>query len=323
MPDARNRTHPTRGPSAHTLKVCAACATAALAASLAACTPSGPPARTQHPSVRAAAPAHGPAPRAKRGATLARALKPLLPEGDTRLAVAVLDLDSADQEIASYGAKEAFDTASISKVGILAALLLQAQDEDRKLTAAERANAEQMIRASDNDAANTLWQTIGQAEGLDAAHTRLGLKATQGGPGTRWGLTQTTAKDQVQLLRAVFTREPASSPHPPNGLNQTSRAYIHQLMDHIAHDQDWGVSAAGSPGSHWALKNGWVQRSTTGLWVINSTGQITVHGHRYLISVLSSGNPTMKSGITLVEHAARAAIGAATTHARPWPKQNP
>ncbi|MGI5405165.1 serine hydrolase [Streptomyces chartreusis] len=252
--------------------------------------------------------------------TLARVLKPLLPERGTRLAVAVLDLDSADQEVASYGAMESFDTASISKLGILAALLLRAQDEDRALTAAEHGAAEEMIRTSDNDAANALWQTIGEAEGLDAAHKRLGLKATRGGPGTSWGLTQTTASDQVLLLRAIFARGPVASPRPPQGLSQASRAYIRRLMAHITDGQDWGVSAAGSSGSRWALKNGWNQRNTTGLWVINSVGQVTVHSHRYLVSVLSSGNPSMKSGITLVERAARAAIGAASAHVRSRPQ---
>jgi beta-lactamase class A len=310
----------THGLRAHTLRIFATCAAAALTASLAACSPTGPPSRTQGPSIRAVTPAPGPPPHETRGTTLARALKPLLPGGDTRLAVAVVDLDSADQEIASYGAQHSFDTASISKLGILAALLLQTQDAGRQLTTAERTHAEEMIRTSDNDAANTLWQTIGEADGLDAAHERLGLKATQGGPGTRWGLTQTTATDQLQLLRAVFTRGPQSAPLPPKGLNQTSRAYIRRLMSQITHDQDWGISAAGSPGSRWALKNGWIQRNTTGLWVINSTGQITVHGRRYLLCVLSSGNPSMESGIKLVEQAARAAIGAASAHARPWPQ---
>lgn len=319
MPDGPNLTPPTRGLRTRMLRICAACAATTVAASLAACSPVGLPSRTQGPSVRAAVPVPGP-PRESRTTTLARALKPLRPDGRTRLGVAVLDLDSADQEVAAYRSNESFDTASISKLGILAALLLKAQDEDRALTAAEREDAEEMIRTSDNEAANTLWQTIGEAEGLDAAHERLGLKATKGGPGTSWGLTQTTASDQIRLLRTIFTRGPAASPGPPQGLDQTSRASIRHLMAHITDDQSWGVSAAASPGSRWALKNGWNQRNTTGLWVINSVGHVTVHGHHYLISVLSSGNPSMKSGIKLVERATRAAIGAATTHARPWPQ---
>ncbi|MGW4759713.1 serine hydrolase [Streptomyces chartreusis] len=323
MLEKPNRTNPTHGLRASTPRVCAACVAAAVAASLAACSLVGPPSQAHDTSVRTAPPAPGPPPREMQGrdATLARALKPILPGGSTRLAVAVVDLDSADQQVASYRADDPFDTASISKLGILAALLLQAQDEDRALTAAEREDAEEMIRTSDNPAANTLWQTIGEADGLDAAHHRLGLKATKGGPGTSWGLTQTTAHDQVQLLRALFASGPAT-PRPPKGLNAASRAYIRRLMSEITDEQDWGISAARSPGSRWALKNGWNQRTTTGRWTINSTGHIIVHSHRYLISILSNGNPTMKAGVTLTEHASRAAIGAATTQTRPWPHQH-
>ncbi|MFD5862729.1 serine hydrolase [Streptomyces chartreusis] len=322
MPDTPIWTHPRRGLRASALRVCAAgVAAAAVAAALAACSPAGPPSPTQAVSARAAPPAPGP-PREKQGrdAALARALKPLVPGGTRRLAVAVVDLDSADQEVASYRANEPFDTASISKLGILAALLLKAQDEDRALTVSEREDAEEMIRTSDNHAANTLWQTIGEADGLDAAHHRLGLKATKGGPGTSWGLTQTTAHDQIQLLRTIFAPGPMTS-RPPKGLAPASRAYIRRLMSQITDDQDWGISAARSPGSRWALKNGWNQRTTTGLWTINSVGHITVHSHHYLISVLSSGTPTLKPGITLIEHTARAAIGAATTHTHPWPPE--
>lgn len=320
MPDGQpNRMHPTHDRLAHTLRVCAAVAATAVVASLAACSAIDAPREAQTPSVRAGAPAPGSAaaPRENLRGTLARALRPVLPDGDTRLAVAVLDLDSAYQQITSYGEDATFDTASISKVNILAALLLQAQDEGRELTYPERLHAEDMIRASDNEAANVLWQAIGRAEGLDAANERLGLSSTQGG--ISWGLTQTTATDQVKLLRAVFA-EGRWAPPAPRGLTRASRASIGDLMDGITDDQDWGVSAARSPGSRWALKNGWLRRNTTDLWVINSVGQVTVHGHRYLVSVLSDGNPTMESGISLVERAARAAIGAASTHARPWPQ---
>ncbi|MEG3630775.1 serine hydrolase [Streptomyces poriticola] len=318
MPDKQpDRTQPTQHQRKRTLRVCAA---TAVAASLAACSATGAAHQTSAPTERTSAPAPGQAaPRENPGAALARALRPVLPGGDTRLAVAVLGLDGADQEIAAFGHGTTFDSASIIKVNILAALLLMAQDQNRGLTAAEHDMAEAMIRTSDNDAANVLWRAIGRAEGLDAANARLGLAATHGGPGVRWGLTRTTAADQVRLLRAVFAPEPAASARPPEGLDRASRAYIRRLMGSVTPDQDWGVSAAGTPKSRYALKNGWLQRDTTGLWIINSIGHITVHGRRYLISVLSSGNTTMSHGISLVEQAARAAIDAVGTDTRARP----
>lgn len=67
-----------------------------------------------------------------------------------------------------------------------------------------------------------------------------------------------------------------------------------------------GVSAAGD---RWALKNGWMPRTTTGLWDINSIGRVRADGRTCLVAVLSDGQPTKESGIALVEAVARAAVG--------------
>lgn len=67
-----------------------------------------------------------------------------------------------------------------------------------------------------------------------------------------------------------------------------------------------GVSAAGDA---WALKNGWMPRTATGLWNVNSIGRVTADGRTYLVAVLSGGGATRESGIALVESAAKAAVG--------------
>ncbi|MFF4825481.1 serine hydrolase [Streptomyces sp. NPDC001312] len=229
------------------------------------------------------------------------------PQSKARVTAAVLNLDGASRTPLLYGADAPYDTASIIKVDILAALLLQAQDAGRHLTAHERALAEPMIRKSDNAAANALWREIGMAPGLEAANKRLGLTSTKGGPGVKWGLTRTTASDQVRLLLSVFDSAGASKTGSP--LNKESRTYIRTLMSRIASDQAWGVSAAS--GAQYALKNGWLQRTTSGLWDVNSVGRITVHGHRYLVAVLSDGSASMSDGVSLVERAARQAVTAA------------
>ncbi|MER6026093.1 serine hydrolase [Streptomyces sp. NPDC001851] len=220
---------------------------------------------------------------------------------------AVLDLDGAGRTPVVHGKDSAYDTASIVKVDILATLLLQAQDAGRRLTADERGRAEPMIERSDNTAANALWRQIGRAPGLAAANKRLGLTSTTGGPGVTWGLTRTTASDQIRLLRAVFDGgTPARS--GSGGLTAESRAYIRTLMGHVVPEQAWGVSAAGGPGSARALKNGWLQRGPSGLWDVNSVGQVTVKGHRCLVAVLSNGSASMGDGISLVEKTARRAL---------------
>ena len=226
-----------------------------------------------------------------------------VPDG-AEVSVAVLDPDSGGT--AGYGTG-AFETASIVKVDILAALLLRAQDAGRSLTVAEKAYAAAMIEKSDNDAASALWRAIGVGDGLDAANERFGLTGTGGGDGPLWGLTRTTAADQVTLLRQVFVADGSL-------LSGASRAYVRGLMERIADGQRWGVSAAAeeAAGAAWALKNGWLRRSTTGLWIVNSIGRVESGGRGCLVAVVSRGSGTRAEGISLTEAAARAAVSVFT-----------
>ncbi|WP_328772812.1 serine hydrolase [Streptomyces sp. NBC_00286] len=255
--------------------------------------------RTPEATVESVATTASPAPTVPavdRDALLAEAMESVAVEDGARVSVAVLDPESGRSAVYGDGS---FDTASIVKVDILAALLLQAQDAGRGLTATEKSYATAMIKSSDNVSASELWDTIGRAKGLAAANERFGLSGTEGGDGTLWGLTQTTAADQLALLEQVFGEESV--------LNEASRAYLRGLMGDVAVGQDWGVSAVGAE-PQFALKNGWLPRSQTGLWVINSIGRVTVDGHAYLVAALSQGNSTKAKGISLVEAAARAAV---------------
>ncbi|CAL9329357.1 serine hydrolase [Streptomyces coelicoflavus] len=218
--------------------------------------------------------------------------------GDNRMSVAMLDVETG--AMATYG-HDVFDTASIVKVDILATLLLQAQDQGRRLSTEERAQSAAMIQKSDNESTSALWTRIGSASGLDAANERLGLFQTQGGSGTVWGITQTTAEDQIRLLQSVFGDK---SP-----LSEASRAYIQDLMRHVVGSQTWGVSAAADSGTT-ALKNGWLKRTQTKKWDVNSIGRIEREGRVYLMAVLLNGCSTQEVGISIVEQASRASATA-------------
>jgi hypothetical protein len=77
------------------------------------------------------------------------------------------------------------------------------------------------------------------------------------------------------------------------------------LMSNVIDSQDFGVSAAGDDA---ALKVGYLQRSATGLWDVNSIGEIEVGGETYLVVVLSNGNTSFDSGVALVDQVAKAAV---------------
>ncbi|MFJ1564499.1 serine hydrolase [Streptomyces erythrochromogenes] len=255
---------------------------------------------TALPSPSATAPAQDDA-RAKLAADVETAVREAAEGAEGHAAVAVLDLSTGAS--ASAGTTETddheFDTASIVKVDILAALLLQADDDGRSLTAQERQWATVMIENSDNAAANALWDAIGGGQGLAKANARLGLTETVPGDGAYWGLTRTTPDDQLRLLRAVFGEDSV--------LSADAREYLCGLMGSIAADQDWGVSAAADDPGSAQLKNGWLARSGTGLWVTNSIGRVEVAGHTLLLAVLCDGQTSQESGMALVEDLAVAA----------------
>ncbi|MFL4903075.1 serine hydrolase [Streptomyces sp. MMS24-I2-30] len=251
-------------------------------------------------------------PTVNRNALLSTAMATVAVPSGAQVSAAVLDLDSGAS--ARYG-DAAFDTASIVKVDILATLLLQAQDAGRRLTTTEQAYASKMIENSDNDAASALWQSIGGKDGLDAANKRFGPTGTTGGDGPLWGLTQTTAADQLALLQQVFG--------DASQLSEASRDYVRELMETVETDQRWGVSAVAGGSATTALKNGWLARSTTGLWDVNSIGRVTVDGTAYLVAVLSKGTVSQARGIDLVEAAARAAVSAFTGGGTPSATASP
>ena len=135
-----------------------------------------------------------------------------------------------------------------------------------------------MIEESDNDDAQDLWDTEGGATAVSAFDAAAGLTQTTPDAAGYWGLSTTTAADQVQLLRTLA--------YPNAVLTPASRAYELNLMEHVDADQAWGVSAGVAAGSTVALKNGWLSLSGGG-WQVNSIGYVDGHGRNYVIAVLT------------------------------------
>jgi hypothetical protein len=189
-----------------------------------------------------------------------------------------------------------FDSASVVKVTILAALLRKAEDQHRFLTATEATRARAMITRSDNHAASALRAELGRRylqhflNVARMAHTVLG-------PGGFWGLTQITANDQVVLLRLLLNGNAV--------LNAAARSYALRLMAEVIPAQRWGVPVGVPTSLTVHVKNGWLPLAAHG-WRIHSIGCFTGHGGGYSIVVLTQDNPTMTYGIATIEAIARA-----------------
>ncbi|MEU5953238.1 serine hydrolase [Streptomyces sp. NPDC047525] len=204
----------------------------------------------------------------------------------------------------TFGSSHRYDTASVAKVMIMEAALRRAQDWGRGLTAWERRKIRPMIIRSDNTAARRLFDDLGQSY-IARFLGRAGTTATTLNPYGLWGLTRTSAADQLRLL-GVLTGARARAL-----LSPSSRAYGLKQLNEVRRDQRWGVPAGMPRGTKAYLKNGWLPRSTHG-WRVHSIGAFTgtgAHkggGRTYRIVVLSHDNPTMKYGVRTIERVAQA-----------------
>jgi Beta-lactamase enzyme family len=184
------------------------------------------------------------------------------------------------------------DTASIIKVDILATLLSEAQAQDLALTPEEQELSQEMIEESDDDDAQDLWDSEGGATAVGHFDAAAGLTQTTPDAAGYWGLTTTTAADQVQLLKKVAYPNPL--------LTDSSRSYELDLMTHVDPDQAWGVSSGVATGATVAIKNGWLPLDSGG-WEMNSIGFINGDGRNYLVAVLTDGNANEAQGIDAIE----------------------
>jgi beta-lactamase class A len=198
-------------------------------------------------------------------------------------------------EVACYTASDLhFDSASIVKAIILAALLRWHQETGLPLSPQEEAEATLMITQSDNNAATYLWNEVGMSRlqhFLDLAK----MGETQLGQDGYWGLTQVTAHDEMLLLR-LLTR--ANSV-----LSASSRSYQLGLMARVTSSQRWGTPAGAPSDVTVHVKNGWLPDGTG--WHINSIGAFTGTNKNYLVAVLTDANPSEQYGIDTIQAVAR------------------
>ena len=192
-------------------------------------------------------------------------------------------------------------TASIVKVDILATLLAQQLPAGTLPPSATQATASAMIEKSDNDAATDLWEAVGGYRAVEALDRQLDMRDTfpstclecPGFAWPGWGLTLTTADDQVTLVRHfVFSNQWFST---------AQRDWALGLMEHVVPTERWGVSSGVPVNALVALKNGWVPLAS-GLWQIDTIGWVDGREDATdVAAVLSTGNASEQYGIETVD----------------------
>jgi hypothetical protein len=186
-------------------------------------------------------------------------------------------------------------TASIVKVQIMATVMRLAQEQGRALSSWEKSELVPMIRVSDNGAATALWNHVGGGSAVARVDAVMGMTSTHPSTTGAWGLTTTTAPDNVILMNHFALANPV--------LSDANRAYGLALLGSVTTSQDWGVSA-GPPAGTVDLKNGWLPR--TDGWHVNSIGFSTSGPVRYSIAVLThSTSASMSTQVATIEGVSR------------------
>jgi hypothetical protein len=181
------------------------------------------------------------------------------------------------------------------KVDILATLLTEAQAQGVvSLPADQQVLAQQMIEESNDDDAQNLWDFEGGATAVGRFDAEAGLTQTVPNTAGYWGLSTTTAADQVQLVREVA--------YPNTVLSDASRNYELGLMTNVDPAQAWGISYGVAAGTTIAIKNGWVPLDNESPpWQVNSIGYVNGDGRNYVIAVLVNGESTEEEGIQTIQ----------------------
>ncbi|WP_328725818.1 serine hydrolase [Streptomyces sp. NBC_00259] len=217
--------------------------------------------------------------------SLVRSMAKSLKNRESRSSITLYDRTTRTS--CSYRADAHYDSASTVKPIVLGALLLA---RGTRLTKSERKLAREMIVSSDNDATYLLWKVLGRhhiQEFLDEA----GMDDTDLNRAGVMGLTQITARDHAKLLR-LLTGDDDSV------LDAEERAYILRLMRDVQDDQRWGTPAGAPTDAVVQVKNGWLQRSESGIknpwdrgdWKVHSMSAVTGSSYDYGLVILTENN---------------------------------
>ena len=134
-------------------------------------------------------------------------------------------------------------SASVVKAMLLVTYLDLPAVRDRPLTTREQALLGPMIRISDNDDAQAVFDTVGQS-GLAQLARRVGMQDFV--PNPVWGATQITAADQTLLFL-----------HIDRYVAARHRSYAMRLLRSISPQDRWGIGELAPRGWRLYFKGGW------------------------------------------------------------------
>ncbi len=180
------------------------------------------------------------------------------------------------------------DSASVVKVMFMVALLRQRGVRDDALTRSEKHLIGPMIKRSDNAAATSVYNRVGESA-LYRLADDAGLNSFTTQP--LWGLSTITAGEQARFTYALERYIP-----------RRHRGYAMNLLARIVGPQRWGIPPVAPAGWKLHFKGGW---SGAPSWRVNQVMLLRRPPRRLSLAILTREQPSKGYGERSIEGVAR------------------
>jgi hypothetical protein len=195
-----------------------------------------------------------------------------------KVSIGVVDPDG---RFHGYGANRRYNSASTVKVMLMVAYLRHGDNNDKPLTSSDKRLLGPMIKRSDNDAATTVRNIVGN-DALVRLAKRSGMERFR--PATSWGLSQITARDQAVWMYGIREQIP-----------ERHRQYAMRLLTRIVPSQSWGIPPEAPGGWKIYFKGGWAPSGNPG-WTVNQVSQLRREHEHFALTVLTRQGPSYGYG---------------------------
>ncbi|MBV9213380.1 MAG: hypothetical protein JOZ25_07005 [Actinobacteria bacterium] len=204
----------------------------------------------------------------------------------------------SEGRLSGWDIHSTYISASVVKAMLLVAYLRKLHYEDhRGFCCDDQAVLYPMIHVSDNNAATTIWQRVGDGRLYDLAHLAGMNDFSISGI---WANAYFSAADQAKFMWKLDELLP-----------DEFRGYARWLLANIDPSQSWGIPAVARPYWYVMFKGGW---RTTGLGqLVHQIGRLERPRRTWSMAVLTDGDPSMGYGIGTIEGVTAQLVGSADT----------
>jgi hypothetical protein len=209
--------------------------------------------------------------------------------------VAIYDV-TRNQYYSDYG-DNTYVMGSSAKIPIILTYLNWVEQQGRGLINDEDWLMQTMIENSNNDSAQTLFDTDGGDPAIISYLQSIGLGGYTSNP-NGWGWATFSPGMMVRLLWKLYDG---------HILNGHDRSYVLNLMSNVEADQRFGVGDTAPSGASVAMKDGWLT-APDGLWAANSSGIVTSSHETYIISVYTAEQSDLNTNRSILQHVCAAVV---------------